>query len=174
MPSDSKGTTAGGWRYSTYTLEGPHLLYSTSISHHTLLRRTIVNRTYGTHKTSIFLSIFTNNIWSYLPRSPVIRSSTIVPGQKNTGNRTDARDLHTNTSQQPTDLCELCTAVTSGRSHTDHKLSGVGANPFDFSSPLFIGFPKPFKLPSIVVHVDIHDRHSFPGEKNPQRLFVLR
>ena len=39
-----------------------------------LLRGTIVNRTYGTRKNlpGIYLPIFTNNIWSYLMRSPVI------------------------------------------------------------------------------------------------------
>ena len=44
-----------------------------------LLRRTIVNRTYGTHKTlpGIYLPIFTSNIWSYLPWSPAIVFSPI-------------------------------------------------------------------------------------------------
>ena len=37
----------------------------------TLLRGTIVNRTYGTHKNQYF-PILTNNIWSYLLWSPVI------------------------------------------------------------------------------------------------------
>ena len=44
-----------------------------------LLRGTIVNRTYGAHKAlpGIYLSIFTNNIWSYLLWSPVIVVSSL-------------------------------------------------------------------------------------------------
>ena len=38
----------------------------------TLLRGTIVNRTYGIHKKPVYLPIFTNNIWSYLLWSPVV------------------------------------------------------------------------------------------------------
>ena len=36
-----------------------------------LLLGTIVNGTYGTHKTPIYLPVFTHNIWSYLLWSPV-------------------------------------------------------------------------------------------------------
>ena len=39
-----------------------------------IIRGTILNRTYGTHKNLyIYIAIFTNNIWSYLLWSPVIR-----------------------------------------------------------------------------------------------------
>ena len=37
-----------------------------------ILRGGIVNRTYGTHKKTLYLPIFTNNIWSYLLWSPVV------------------------------------------------------------------------------------------------------
>ena len=37
-----------------------------------LLRGTILNRTYGTHKKNTYFAIFTNIIWSYLLCSPVI------------------------------------------------------------------------------------------------------
>ena len=37
-----------------------------------LILGTIVNGTYGTYKKTIYLHIFTDNIWSYLLWSPVI------------------------------------------------------------------------------------------------------
>ena len=39
-----------------------------------LLRGTILNKTYGTHKIlpGIYFAIFTNYIWSYLLCSPVV------------------------------------------------------------------------------------------------------
>ena len=43
-----------------------------------LLRGTIVNRTYGIHK-SLYISLhFTNNIWSYLLCPPVIKGLTTI------------------------------------------------------------------------------------------------
>ena len=37
-----------------------------------LLRGTLVNRTYGRHQKSIYFPIFSDKIWSYLLRSPVV------------------------------------------------------------------------------------------------------
>ena len=46
------------------------LVYTKSLP--VLLRGTIVNRTYGTHKNLYIYLFFTNNIWSYLLWSPAI------------------------------------------------------------------------------------------------------
>ena len=49
----------------------------------TVLRETIVYRTYGLHKKlpGIYLQFFTNNIWSYLLRSPVIVDPISIHGK---------------------------------------------------------------------------------------------
>ena len=56
-----------------------HLVQSTLLANavRVLLRGPIVNRTYGIHKKSIYLTIFTNNILSYQVLTMVPRSINI-------------------------------------------------------------------------------------------------
>ena len=66
-------TYNGFLMYLTYL---PHNLFSIKASHFlfNLLRGTILNRTYGTHK-NLHISLFLPTIFSYLIWSPVIISS---------------------------------------------------------------------------------------------------
>ena len=45
--------------------ENPHTHTQSALCRRLLLRGGIVNRTYGIHKKPIYLTFFTNNIWSY-------------------------------------------------------------------------------------------------------------
>ena len=95
-PPAPPSTDSSAWRAShsssssssssSSTMPPPPLVLladqSDSSAHSTIagggvLRGTIVNRTYGIHKKYIYLSIFTNKIWSYYLWSPVIVNRTI-------------------------------------------------------------------------------------------------